>query len=68
MKYRLIQRNDGKYQYEYGLKDTYCDAILWHRIDYLIFNDEQTARQKLGEIANFTKKADIAKVIEEIEL
>lgn len=68
MKYRLIQRNDGKYQYEYGLKDTFSDLMLWYRIDYLIFNDEETARQKFGEIAYFVKKAETAKIIDEIEI
>ncbi len=68
MKYRLIKRNDGKYQYEWGMKDTYYDLILWHRIDYMIFNDEETARQKLHEVISFAKSADVSKIIEEIEI
>lgn len=68
MKYRLVRRNDGKYQYEQGMKDTYSDLILWYRIDYMIFNDEETARKKLHEIISFVHKADTAKVIEEIEI
>jgi hypothetical protein len=68
MKYRLIQRNDGKYQYEYGMKDTYSDLILWYRIDYMIFNDEETARLRFNEIISFVHRADIAKIIDEIEI
>ncbi len=68
MKYRLIQRNDGKYQYEYGLKDIYCDAIKWHRIEYMTFATEEIARGSIQAIINFAKAADVAKVIEEIEL
>ncbi len=67
MKYRLIQRNDGKYQYEQGIKDTYSSLLLWHRIDYLTFNDEETARKHFHETISFAHKADIARVIEEIE-
>lgn len=68
MKYRLIQRNDGKYQYEWAEKDIFSDLTLWHRIDYLIFNDEETARQRLHEIVSFRTKADILKIIDEIEI
>jgi len=68
MKYRLIQRNDRKYQYEWGMKDAFSDLILWYRIDYMIFNDEETARQKFHEVIEFIKKADTAKIIDEIEI
>lgn len=68
MKYRLIQRKDGKYQYEQGIKDTYSDLTLWYRIDYMIFDDEETARGKFFEIITFTKRSEIHKIIDEIEV
>lgn len=69
MKYRLIQRNDGKYQYEWAPSLSPKDEpIRWHRINYMIFNDEETARQKLHEILRFKTQADTAKIIDEIEI
>lgn len=68
MRYRLIQRNDGKYQYEQGFVNNYSGLILWERINYLIFNDEETARQKFHEVISFANRAETAKVIDEIEI
>jgi hypothetical protein len=68
MKYRLIQRVDGKYQYEYAFKDTYSDLILWHRIEYMTFATEEIARSSIQAVINFARAADVAKVIEEIEI
>ncbi len=68
MKYRLIQRKDGKYQYEYGIKDTYCEAILWHRVEYMTFATEEIARGSIQAVINFARGAEVEKVIEEIEI
>lgn len=68
MKYRLIKRKDGQYQYEYGIKDTYYDVILWHRIDYMTFKTEEIARGSIQAIINFARAAEVEKVLEEIEI
>lgn len=68
MKYRLIRRRDGKYQYEYGIKDTYSEATLWHRVEYMTFKTEEIARGSMQEIINFARAAEVEKVIDEIEI
>lgn len=68
MKYRLIQRKDGKYQYEYRVKDIYSEFTLWHRIEYMTFATEETARASIQAIINFARAAEVEKIIEEIEI
>lgn len=69
MKYRLIQRKDGQYQYEYAPmirpKD---EPIIWYRIDYMTFKTEEIARGSIQAIINFARAAEVEKVIEEIEI
>ena len=69
MKYRLIQRNDGKFQYEWAPSISPKDEpIMWHRIEYMVFYHEEAAREKFQEVISFTHKAAVAKVIDEIEI
>lgn len=69
MKYRLIQREDGQYQYEYARmirpKD---EPIIWYRIECMTFKTEEIARGSIQAIINFARRAEVAKVIDEIEI
>jgi hypothetical protein len=69
MKYRLIQRRDGKYQYEYApLLKSHDEPVIWYRVEYMTFGTEERARQCIQEIINFARSAEVARVIEEIEV
>lgn len=69
MKYRLIQRNDGKYQYEYAfLTHPHDGSDIWDRVEYMTFDNEQTARASIQAIINFARAAEVLRVVEEIEL
>lgn len=69
MKYRLIRRKDGKYQYEYApLIKPKDEPIVWYRIDYMTFATEEVARGSIQAIINFARAAEVEKVIDEIEI
>jgi hypothetical protein len=69
MKYRLIKRRDGKYQYEYApLIRPSNEPIVWYRIEYMTFGTEEIARGSIQEIINFARAAEVEKVIDEIEI
>lgn len=74
MKYRLVERNDGKFQYEHGVEDHYSvdrsgkKLILWDRCHHLVFDNEQIARKHFSEIMAFIHAIDTKKVVEEIEV
>ncbi len=69
MKYRIIQRNDGLFQYEHSFADhrTYGEK-KWFRLNHVSFKSEAEARSRLNEIIEFSQAANIKRVVEEIEI
>ena len=71
MKIRIIERNDGLFQYEFGYKDandTSHNFLLWDRCEYLRFKTEEEARKHALEMTKFITGAKTKRVIEEIEI
>lgn len=62
-KYRLIERNDGFFEYEVS---DYLNN--WHKVNYLKYNSEEAARNSFANMIIFQSKENIKRVIEEIEV
>lgn len=67
MRYRLVERNDGKFIYQY-LVEMMPDRQEWIDVNYLIFHTEEAARRSFIEIASFLKAHEIKRVLDEIEI
>lgn len=71
MKIRIVERNDGWFQYEFGYKDSHDTShnfLLWDRCEYLRFKTEEEARKHALDIMKFITAAATKRVVEEIDI
>lgn len=71
MKIRIIERNDGLFQYEFGYKDHFDKShpfLLWDRCEHLRFKTEEEARKHALEMTKFITAAATKRIIEEIDI
>jgi hypothetical protein len=68
MKIRIIERNDGKFEYEYGYTFEYSSSVIWNKLNYLFFNSEEEARNHVLKVIEFMKAHETKRVVAEIDI
>lgn len=71
MRIRIIERNDGKFQYEFCHPFTDSagqEQCIWKRCDFLYFDTEEAARQQVFEILGFITRANMKRVVDTLDV
>lgn len=69
MRVRIIERNDGWFQYEVAVVDiSKSKNIRWDRCEYARFRNENDARKHAIEIIKFLSSSETKNVLDEIDV